>query len=213
LLPLELERKATELQNLEKQQHKTMTEQDTQITALTKENVSLTKETQGLQEETNVLTKSKKELENKLLDMKGEKQRLHEENKVLSQIRTTARKEYEDAGNQFTVLHSGLGEEQDFVSDLTGETEVLKEERKKLTKEVDDIDDQIARLEREVAAKKQTQELELSTNNKTKENSAILNPNGSRSPSPNDKTLSPLIDEKAEAKTGEGSNCQCCMVL
>ncbi|ETO17742.1 hypothetical protein RFI_19573 [Reticulomyxa filosa] len=69
LLPIELETQAAKLQELEHNQHTTLSKQQTQIDTLTTENASLVQANKELENEIDVLKKHKQELETKASDL------------------------------------------------------------------------------------------------------------------------------------------------
>ncbi|ETO13972.1 BRCT domain protein [Reticulomyxa filosa] len=198
LLPIELEMRATQLQNLEKQQQHTLAEQGKQMEVLTKQNNTLTEANQSLQESIGSLTTSKKILEDQASQLKTRKQELEEEQKKLSQARDVVQKEYEDLNNQCFFLQSTLQEEQDILSDLARENEELKSSLKKGTSELEEVTQEIAKFQQDIETSKQ-KEIQVSALASTDANDDEA------------KASAPLIN--AKANSAKDTNCQCCAVL
>jgi len=73
LLPVELEKEASNLQDLERHQKGTMANQDHSIQTLIDESTLLSQKNQDLRLQINQLTETKKEMQNKLSALKKQK--------------------------------------------------------------------------------------------------------------------------------------------
>jgi len=172
------------------------------------------------------LTNTKKELEAKLAQLKDERERLNGEKEVLSGIRATVSKEQDGLNNQCTVLQSSLEAEQETIGDLAGEHQTLLHERKALITQLEESDQEIATIQKEIEEIKQEKERQererqakeqqeheqkakhQSLQVEHKANDSV--PSASASPSNNANAGTSLINPTEPTDQGK---CQCCLIL